>query len=37
MRRQYENFILLGDFNNELTEPAIKYFCLIYNYKKYYS
>ena len=30
---KYDNFLLLGDFNSELTEEAMKGFCQIYNFK----
>ena len=29
----YDNLLLLDDFNIEPTEQAMKDFCLIYNYK----
>ena len=29
----YDNFLLLGDFNSEPTEEAMKSFCEIYNFK----
>ena len=29
----YENFILIGDFNSEMCEDAMQYFCNIYNLK----
>ena len=30
---KYDNFLLLGDFNSEPTEKAMKSFCQIYNFK----
>ena len=30
---KYDNFLLLGDFNSEPTEEAMKSFCRIYNFK----
>ena len=30
---KYDNFLLLGDFNAEPTEEAMKSFCQIYNFK----
>ena len=32
-QKRYENFIILGDFNSEIDEDAIKDFCVIYNFK----
>ena len=31
---KYDNFLLLGDFNSEPTEEAMKSFCQICNFKK---
>ena len=31
---KYDNFLLLGDFNSETTEEAMKSFCQICNFKK---
>ena len=31
---KYENLILLGDFNSQMEEDAMKDFCDIYNLKK---
>ena len=30
---KYENFILIGDFNSEMCEDAMKVFCSTYNLK----
>ena len=30
---KYDNFLLLGDFNSESTEEAMRSFCQIYNFK----
>ena len=30
---KYDNFLLLGDFNSEPTEEAMKSFCQIYKFK----
>ena len=32
-QKGYENFIILGDFNSEINEDAMKDFCVIYNFK----
>ena len=32
-QKRYENFIILGDFNSEINEDAMKDFCVIYNFK----
>ena len=32
-QKRYENFIILGDFNSEINEDAVKDFCVIYNFK----
>ena len=32
---KYDNFLLLGDFNSEPTEEAMKRFCQIYNFKNF--
>ena len=32
-QKRYENFIILGDFNSEIDEDAMKDFCVIYNFK----
>ena len=32
-QKRYENFIILGDFNSEINEDAIKDFSVIYNFK----
>ena len=29
----YDNFLLIGDFNSEMSEPSMKEFCEIYNLK----
>ena len=29
----YDNFILIGDFNSEMHEDAMKVFCTTYNFK----
>ena len=31
---KYDNFILLGDFNSEMSENAMREFCDTYNLKK---
>ena len=32
-QKRYENFIILGDFNSEINEDAMKDFCVIDNFK----
>ena len=32
-QKRYENFIILGDFNSEINEDAMKDVCVIYNFK----
>ena len=31
--KKYENFIIIGDFNSEIREDAMKNFCCLYNLK----